>query len=538
MNAKKNTHYVAFFDIDGTLFDPDLRLLAAPYFNRKSFKLLKKNKATIVVTTGRRSWIKTNDLQLHMLGMYPPDHVVTGIGTNILHKKYHYVYGTDKKWQEEFVKKGWNKQEILRDTNAVAAKYRLFRIPTINQFTITFWLFNTPISKVKEIREDMERESNGRFRTVITEQLLLPNTKDRFSGFLFLIPQTADKGTSAVHLLDMIKKAHPNDHLHIFCFGDALVDVPLLTIDYPNATIQSFGLHLTPQAQMALSKMENIRVVSYFDSAPKRIWKVLSTHIASNTDTVPKKVAQNSPFRRLIRPFEFIIDRFAPQEFTPDDITEHGITLVNEGVHKLYDIHGGQAGRVTGYWELVRGYFMDIVDGVRARNSPHLKSDQGYLLDALADRKKEFALLYGRSSTFTYSAAAAISCVLPSIARAQAECMGIMVPEHDARGGSALSRTVRLLFIAFMDLLQLTHVANAQTQALLDANLATYAYRASLAHAFDPKKKKNYDATSYIKYESLVSLLEEQWKVLQKQRLTSQMPENLKKTIQNYISTP
>lgn len=537
MKSKKNTHYVAFFDIDGTLFDPDLRLLAAPYFNRKSFKLLKKNKATIVVTTGRRSWIKTNDLQLHMLGMYPPDHVVTGIGTNILHKKYHYVYSVDKKWQEEFVKKGWNKHEIMRDTNPVSAKYHLFRIPTINQFTVTFWLFNTPVDKVERIREEMEALSHGRFRTVITEQLLLPNTKDRFSGFLFLIPKSADKGTSAIHLLDTIKKTHPNDHLHIFCFGDALVDVPLLTIDYPDATIQSFGLHLTPQAQVALSKMENIRVVSYFDSAPQRIWKILSTHIA-NKEQIQKKSSQNSPFRRIIRPFEFIIDRFAPQEFTPDDITEYGIQLVNEGVHKLYDVHSGQASKVSGYWELVRGYLMDIVDGVRARNSPHLKSDQGYLLDVLADRKKEFALLHARSSIYTYSAAAAISCILPSLARAQAECMSVMVPEHDARGGSALSRSTRLLLIAFMDLLQLTHVANAQTQALLDANLATYAYRASLAHAFEPKKKKNYDATSYIKYESLVSLLEEQWKILHKQRLTSQMPENLKKTIQNYISTP
>jgi phosphatidylglycerophosphate synthase len=379
----------------------------------------------------------------------------------------------------------------------------------------------------------MEEVSDDRFRTVITEQLLLPNTKDRFSGFLFLIPKSADKGTSAVYLLDLIKKAHPNEQLHVFCFGDALVDVPLLTINYPGATIQSFGLHLTAQAQLALAKMENIRVVSYFDSAPQRIWRVLSSQIKNHID--PQPTSQNSPYRRIIKPFEFIIDRFAPQEYTPDEITEYGTQLVNDGVQKLYDFHGGQGKKLSGYRELLKGYLMDIVDGVRARNSPHLKTEQGYLLDVLADRKKEFALLYARSQINRHSAPAAISCILPSIARAQAECMGVMVPEHDARGGSALSRSARLLTIAFLDLLQLTHVANTQTQHLLDANIATYAFRASLTDSFSPKHQKNYDQAAFAKYEALVQLLAKQWKELQKHKLTSQMPENVKKTVEKYI---
>lgn len=534
MNQQKNTHYVAFFDIDGTLFDPDLRLLAAPYYNRKSYKLLKKNKATIVVTTGRRSWIKTNDVQLHLLGMYPPDHVVTGIGTNVLHKKYHYVYRHDKTWSSQFEKKGWNKSEILRDTNAISGRHGLFRIPTINPYTITFWLFNTPIEKVNQIRADMESVSSDRFRTVITEQLLLPNTKERFSGFLFLIPKSADKGTSAVYLLDLIKKAHPDDHLHVFCFGDALVDVPLLTMEYPNATIQSFGLHLTPQAQAEIAASGDLRVVSYEDSAPQRIWRILSGAIHDERKN-GKINAQNSPFRQIMRPFEFVIDRFAPQELTPDEITSLGTTLVKNGVSKLYDTHAGQATRVGGYWELVRGYLMDIVDGVRARNSPHLTTPQGYLHDVLADRSKEFELLFARSLHVAHSASAAISCILPSIARAQAECIGRAVPEHDARGGSALSRSARLLLIALLDLLQLTHVANQITRSLEDANIATYAYRASLTDAFSPKSHKSYDKRAWAKYEALVAMLNTQWKTLHKNHLTKNVPENLKNTVEQYI---
>jgi hypothetical protein len=115
-----------------------------------------------------------------------------------------------------------------------------------------------------------------------------------------------------------------------------------------------------------------------------RIWRVLSSQIKNHID--PQPTSQNSPYRRIIKPFEFIIDRFAPQEYTPDEITEYGTQLVNDGVQKLYDFHGGQGKKLSGYKELLKGYLMDIVDGVRARNSPHLKTEQGYLLDVLADQ--------------------------------------------------------------------------------------------------------------------------------------------------------
>src|SRR5947209_14975586 len=52
-----------------------------------------------------------------------------------------------------------------------------------------------------------------------------------------------------------------------------------------------------------------------------------------------------------------------------------------------------------------------------------------------------------RSQTYI----SAISCILPSLARAQAEVNGTIVKEQDTKGGSMLARTRRLFLSLFFD---------------------------------------------------------------------------------------
>jgi len=495
-------HHIAIFDIDGTLFDPDIRLFAAPLYNHRTYRLLKKHKATIIVSTGRRKWIKFNDLQLHALGMYPPDHVVTGIGTAVLHKRYHYVFDEDKAWIEKMRKSGWDKDKILQDVNPILQQWNLIRVPTTNPFTLTFWLVNRSLADIERMRKEIEKLSRWNIKTVITEQLILPNTNERFSGYLFIIPTMCGKDASAAYLLDKVRERMPNTHFHIHVFGDALVDVPMLTMSYPNSTIHSHGLHLTPRAKHELRKQNAHHVTMHAGSAPATILQTLRMELAE-ADTLVS--TQNSPYRVISRHFEPLLDKVMPAHLSPDDITQKGEQMVESGTKILYS-PSFVLKRMLGYFQIIGGYFMDVFDGARARQHPQKRSKHGAIIDATSDRKKEFSQLSARAKYSLRARAAALSCLLPSIARAQAETIGVIVPEKDRHGGSSLSRVKNLIIIALLDLIGLHSIANRQQDRLYRANMATYLHRMTYVNTFASKNKKH-NAGAQKRLETLKELL-------------------------------
>ncbi len=519
-------HHIAIFDIDGTLFDPDIRLLAAPLYNHRSYHLLKKHNATIIVSTGRRKWIKTNDLQLHALGMYPPDHIVTGIGTAVLHKRFHYVYAEDQQWKKYLLTTGWDKAKISAQIESIVQKWRLVRIPTSNQFTLTFWLVNRPLADIEQMRTSIEKGVKN-IKTVITEQLLLPNTKDRFSGYLFVIPDVAGKDLSSLYLLDMIRKDKPNTHFHIHVFGDALVDVPMLTMDYPHSTIHAHGLHLTPQAKIMLKQMNAHHVMIHPGSAPATIYESLKLELR---EAQLLNKAQNSPYRPLIAKLEPLLDHMIAQHLSPDDITQNGVVMVIRASQILYSNSSSRVKRMSGFLLLVRGYCMDVFDGVRARRRPELKSQLGATLDATSDRQKEYAQLTARHDYSPHAIEAALSCLLPSISRAQAESEGILVPEKDKHGGSALSRVKNLIIIALLDLIGLRALANRQQDKLYRANIATYLHRMSYIESFHDEDVKAHPEAKK-RYTTLVELLTE----YSKKSKGADLPPQLQTILNKYV---
>jgi len=73
----------------------------------------------------------------------------------------------------------------------------------------------------------------------------------------------------------------------------------------------------------------------------------------------------------------------------------------------------------------------------------------------------------------------AISCCLPSIARAQVEISGKAVPERDEKGGSMIDRTRRLFTSLLFDTLGLDDYSEAKDKEIFNTNIATYTNRLS-----------------------------------------------------------
>ena len=168
-------------------------------------------------------------------------------------------------------------------------------------------------------------------------------------------------------------------------------------------------------------------------------------------------------------------------------------------------------------------FVLDRVDGAPARHNPLLTTKHGQLIDGYSDRMKEHTILMSHSKPDT-----ALSCFLPSIARAQAEAVGATVPEFDSSGGSALSRSSRLIRSELLRKLGNHDGSNRVDASILLSNLQTFHNRKKYSPSFSWAKLKTYDKRAVTRLLFYVELLQKQLKTVKPS------DQNLKDAIEEY----
>lgn len=495
-------------DFDGTLFDPGLKIFLSPAYNQLSVRLMRKHKVLLILNTGRPVWNWFSDVQLAAVGIQRPHAVVLGCGTAILWKKGN-RFEKDVEWDAHIRASGWNKEKIKQTLEPLFAKAGIALFETANPYMTRVWVYRKSVVELQAFQRKYEKLLPDT-KILLTEQILMPNTTEIFSGYLLFVPRVAGKEQAAIYINKKIEQEYGAVSEKIYV-GDASVDVPLLTIDTsPKAS--SYGIHLVPLARQALINT-NVHVLE--GSPPRLIYQILTKHLREDD-----KHHRNSPYRMILTPVAPLLDRLTDATLTPNQISLQGIKYVERAIATS---HPG------GVYFLMKGYLMDIADGIRARRNPQLTTGDGQLVDVYADRIKEVLQLISRGS---YDAA--LSSLLPSIARAQAEAIEQSVPEHDAAGGSSLSRSLKLIRAYFYIKLGLTNASKRIDQKIHEANMATFRSRRALASSFSWKQIQSYDKKSMERLLLLISLLQQIHTSLDKRN--SVFYQTSDKQLQEYLS--
>jgi len=494
MTPPRPSHSV-IADFDGTLFDPDIRAFIAWRYNYKTRKLLSENAIPFILNTGRPIWDSLSEINLGMVGMTKPDVVIYGAGTKILWNRRG-RYQLDQDWELFMQKAQWDKQKIIRSIFPIIKKYAAKFYDTKNEYMTRIWVHKMPVSTLSKFILSLQKVVKST-KILRTEQILLPNTEEVFSGYLLLIPSVAGKEEGMKHVL---KRLSPQKNL---AFGDALVDLPMLLDD------SSIGYAVNPTA-LARKELKNSAVTILEGSPPENLFNTLKTELFK------KNSGRNSPYRIISNSILTLVEPLVYPKLTPNELSLKGLELVERSI--------GPTHFVSVLW-LILGFFLDVFDGIRARRRPDLATPDGQLIDVKADRMKEFLQLHSRNNFD-----AAISCFLPSIARAQAEAVGNVVSEFDSAGGSALSRSVKLirsyLLCSFGDVDGSKRIDNS----IYSSNMQTFKNRRLQARSFSWSKLKTYDKNSIKRLLFLVDLLKEQ---LPKVKIQNQ---DLKEALREYLN--
>lgn len=487
------THSVTA-DFDGTLFDPNPRAFIAWRYNIQTRKLLNDKKIPFILNTGRPIWDPFSDIQLGIVGMKKPDVVIYGAGTKILWRKNNH-YELDLDWERVMQKTKWNKQKTIKLIVPIIKEYDAKFYDTKNAYMTRVWVHKMPVSTLSRFILSLQKVVENT-KILRTEQILLPNTETFFSGYLLLIPSSAGKEAGMKHVL---KKLSPRISL---VFGDALVDLPMLLDN------SSVGYAVNPTA-LARKELKNSSVTILEGSPPENLLNTLKAELSK------KNSVRNSPYRFISDSILALIEPLVYPKLTPNQLSVKGLDLVHRSL--------SQTNR-HGVFLLLQGFLMDVFDGIRARRQPKLTTEDGQLIDVRTDRMKEFLLLSSRGNFD-----AAISCFLPSIARAQAEAVDVIVSEFDSAGGSALSRSVKLIESYLMHSFGNIDGSKRVDNSIYLSNMRTFQNRRSQAKSFSWNKLKTYDKDSVKRLIFLVDLLKEQ---LPKGKIQDQ---NLKEAFKEYL---
>ncbi|MEK7070421.1 MAG: HAD family hydrolase, partial [Patescibacteria group bacterium] len=354
-----------FFDLDGTLFDPDFRAFYAVFYNRRTFALIRRKKGKVILITGRAKWDFWTKFQAYFVGVSKPDVVVVAAGSEIRHRNNNGAYEQDMEWEKNMRNTGWDKHALQQKLAPFLHSHNHHTFPFPNTNAILVPVYSVAISKVRPLRDSIQSFLGSQVKTLLTEQLLLPNNDEVFSGYIMILPATSGKENAALYLKSKFEHARA-----LLLFGDASIDIEMLTMKYGSANIGRFAVSPTPHARIMLKDKKEVVILE--GSVPRSINRIIRDFFRVKSST------RNSPFRLLLKPFEFVIDRLFYPNLTADEISLKGLSLVQTGLVKL-NSKNNILTKVHGYYLVLFGYSLDLLDGIRARQKPHLKSKDGQL---------------------------------------------------------------------------------------------------------------------------------------------------------------
>lgn len=453
---------ILFTDIDATVsaYTPNGYIA-----NRKTTKILKKYNIPSIFVTGRTLWHWINEFELNFYGLGSPDAVITSNGATLLWRTPDGSLETDRNWHDE-IEKSWNKEEVEKICNDFSFSFKVFRKKIYHSKPLFLYsVHKAPVSTLLTEIEKLKKLLPKNVRIDISESLLLKNTAKIFSGGIFVTPEICGKAGVVTYILSKIE----SKKIRGFIFGDACIDIPMLSLPSTNnRTFHQYLVNPTPLAEIQAKKIPSITIVK--EKGPQAIHRIMNHELGIINKYIHP---QNSPVRKVLRIFEPFLDKVVDKKLTPNEISFLGLRKALQGVNEI------EAGnKLQGLKHYIFGNFTDILDGIRSRLTTyyllHTTDLPGQLVDVYCDRAREFYQLYKRGD---FQAAA--SCFLPSIARSQAEKEGIIVSENDQKGGSSFDRT-RLLFQAFI----YQAFGNSKKSIAIDGeilkrNIATYENRES-----------------------------------------------------------
>lgn len=567
---------IACIDFDGTLYTAGKTMWKAPYYNRKTSSLFRKSHIPFVIVTGRADWNALAEAELQVFGMTKPDAVITGAGSMVYYRNEQGVLEQDidrlamletctfiwrdNKGREK--KERWNKEHIITITQTHQyASYLRLSTDDDNVFVVRFSVRNVPIDILEHIKSELKTIFPEGIKILIAEKLLQKNTVDIYSGDILLVPFLAGKDSAIAYILERyalllplsaekIRKAEAGtSKLQAYIFGDSSIDIKMLAMeeDSKHYFLSQYGVHLTPRAEKILKKVQlkNPHLQLVADDGPKVIFHTFRK-ILTQSHFSP---AQNSYARKLIAPFEKIINKTVYPHLSANELSFKGLSLVIKGINVIYDSQGKKKQNSKGLRYYLLGMSMDLFDGMRARSSQRrfLHDNEldvdGQLIDVFCDRAKEFYQLYKRSFfvilTETKNPAqnqqtlnqayqtllAAMSCVLPSAARAQVEMENTIVKENDEHGGSMFKRSRRLLLSLLYDTSGKKQKSFAIDKNIYETNMATFTHRLSFLprsnpvntlHKLDLPQLSDFQKKALERFLLLVQLLQEENQIIVK----------------------
>lgn len=575
-------------DVDGTLFSPNLTILTAPIYNTQTAAFLAKKHIPFVLVTGRSFWRKIDQYHITLLGLPKPDAVITANGT-ILYIRKKNSYSADFNWQgvmqstkvTDFNKKttSWNKWEI---TNRIIDYFHNNNLPFHlgkgNTYLIRLRLNKYHVKKVDEIRRDLLSLFPRGVRILLTEKLLWENTENIFSGEMLVTPSTAGKDKAVAYFLKQISQTVQKP-IHAILFGDASIDIPMLTMkeDPTFYTLSQYAVHPTPLVRKMLEKNKEqlLNLSLLVGDGPKEIlWTLrpeLRISLQFKARTVPKVTANNEPKnrepeqkfssaqnnkgRKVIQIFEGVLNNLVDKNLSPNEVSFLGLHKLARGLELLHKDQGNFVDKTKGFYHYSFGNLTDVLDGIRARRS-NKREENGQLVDGFSDRVKEFMQLFHRAkkriisdeSFVVPTLLSAISCCLPSIARAQVEICNKTVNERDEKGGSMIDRTKRLFLSLLLETIGMDDQSFAKDREIFETNIATFQNRISQAKKVDDKKiviKKlsDFQKKALERWLLYIDVLQQEDKIIKKflavhPKILKAYENDIAKLTKNYVELP
>lgn len=212
LRSKLSKPKMVFADFDGTLFTPNWKLLADPFFNTRISYLLRQQHIPLVIVTGRSGWTGIDIKQLFFLGIPSPDGAITANGT-IIYTRIADTYQRDVVWEgmmqsskvsfQDNTIHPWNKLEIttILRTHLQSQPIR-FVIKTGNTYLIRIQVNKFPVNKLIEIKKSILALFPKGIKVVFTEKLLWENTQNLFSGDILITPTLGGKENAVKYLLE------------------------------------------------------------------------------------------------------------------------------------------------------------------------------------------------------------------------------------------------------------------------------------------------------------------------------------------------
>lgn len=546
---------ILFVDFDGTVFTADKKIITAPFYNRQIKYLLQANTIPLVIVTGRTDWGIKGEVQSMLLGLPKPDAVIAGAGTVIYYRLPNEQLGKDTSWEKRMeqsplqwknvAKILWNQEILLQKIHGMLLPNMHILPKAGNPYLVRLQVQEIPLQQVLQWKKIIEVSFLDTLQVLFAEKLLQKNTSTIFSGHILLVPKVAGKAKAVEYILNVIateKKTHVNKHLiRTFCFGDATVDVPMLLLSsqLKKYTMQTYGVNLTPLAKKLLqenSKEKQQVHILENPASPKAILEILNKSMRNDESQEKRKSqqptyspAQNNFCRYIIQPLEPLLDTLFEKNLTPNDISLEGLAMVKKSITILYDQKNLTFLKKVKAWQLyISGNIADIADGIRARRTMSKETHiPGQLIDTFCDRAKEMYQLHARAekrvpAQHYQTLLASISCLLPSIARAQAEANGIIVKEQDIQGGSMLNRTRKLFLSLFCDTLGFKKQSYEIDKKIYATNSATFQNRLKNIPVTEKiigtfqKSQTKFQYQAFERFLLLIQLLQEEHEIIKK----------------------